>query len=79
MPPEFRALVFPPGRPTSVSVSVALAMAWEFPIVTSFAYHWAPPDEAARLVFSEERDPGAPWVRLPAFTPGPPKPVINNH
>jgi hypothetical protein len=79
VPSEFRTLVFPPGRPTSASVNVALAMAWEFPIVTSFAYHWAPEDEAARLVFSEEREPGAPWTRLPSFTPGPPKSVINNH
>lgn len=79
VPSEFRTLVFPPGRSTSASVSVALAMAWEFPIVTSFAYHWAPQDEAARLVFSEEREPGAPWARLPSFTPGPPKSVINNH
>lgn len=79
VPSEFRRLVFPRPQASSVCLNVAMAMAWEFPNVTNFEYHWAPVDEAARLAFSEEREPGAPWTRLASLTPGPPQLSNNNH
>ena len=56
MPSEFRRLVFPRPQASSVCLNVAMAMAWEFPNVTNFEYHWAPVDEAARLAFSAQKN-----------------------